>query len=295
MAWCPKCKNEYREGIKVCADCGCDLVDSLEGSATEPILVGPEEYMQEVVSYLEYNGFEDVTLQYVEDQDVYAVYIREEDREQITKLVQVYIRQKNEAEQERMQKEAAAQQMQQADDNGISRADAEKAAQAKAMAAKAEVQKYMNYRNSSDRAEDNRSAAWSLLLVGGVGFVFLVLSLAGIIKTNFNPIVYIVMGFIFLLFIVMGFVSMKSAKGYKQVAASEKQLKKELKTWCEENLTAEMIDSRLKIAGMTEEVKFFHRSALIKAVINGNKPGLDQAFLEHYIDEVLYDVIYSEE
>ena len=30
MPWCPKCKNEYYEGIKVCADCGCELVDSLK-------------------------------------------------------------------------------------------------------------------------------------------------------------------------------------------------------------------------------------------------------------------------
>ena len=30
MAWCPKCKCEYVDGIKVCADCGCDLVESLE-------------------------------------------------------------------------------------------------------------------------------------------------------------------------------------------------------------------------------------------------------------------------
>lgn len=30
MPWCPKCKNEYYEGIKACADCGSELVDSLE-------------------------------------------------------------------------------------------------------------------------------------------------------------------------------------------------------------------------------------------------------------------------
>ena len=27
MPWCPKCKNEYREGITVCADCGTPLVN----------------------------------------------------------------------------------------------------------------------------------------------------------------------------------------------------------------------------------------------------------------------------
>lgn len=30
MPWCPKCKNEYYEGIRVCADCGTELVDSLD-------------------------------------------------------------------------------------------------------------------------------------------------------------------------------------------------------------------------------------------------------------------------
>ena len=30
MPWCPNCKYEYKEGIKVCADCGAELVESLE-------------------------------------------------------------------------------------------------------------------------------------------------------------------------------------------------------------------------------------------------------------------------
>jgi len=31
--FCPKCATEYREGFKVCADCGIDLVDVLPQEA----------------------------------------------------------------------------------------------------------------------------------------------------------------------------------------------------------------------------------------------------------------------
>ena len=30
MPWCPVCKNEYREGIKLCAECKVELVERLE-------------------------------------------------------------------------------------------------------------------------------------------------------------------------------------------------------------------------------------------------------------------------
>ncbi len=37
MAWCPVCKCEYKDGIKKCADCNVDLVDSLEALEEESI------------------------------------------------------------------------------------------------------------------------------------------------------------------------------------------------------------------------------------------------------------------
>lgn len=35
MMWCPKCKSEYREGYKVCRDCGSELVEKLEYDCTK--------------------------------------------------------------------------------------------------------------------------------------------------------------------------------------------------------------------------------------------------------------------
>lgn len=38
MPWCPKCKSEYREGIKECADCKIPLMDELPPDSENPYL-----------------------------------------------------------------------------------------------------------------------------------------------------------------------------------------------------------------------------------------------------------------
>lgn len=56
--WCPKCKNEYVVGITTCADCGVELVDSLEAyeemlaakQAMAEALVDEDEVFDEDVS-----------------------------------------------------------------------------------------------------------------------------------------------------------------------------------------------------------------------------------------------------
>ena len=55
MAWCPKCKEEYREGIQVCADCGIDLVESLTEQEQEAAVDSEEEKQEEIDSDEEYD------------------------------------------------------------------------------------------------------------------------------------------------------------------------------------------------------------------------------------------------
>ena len=59
--WCPKCRNEYINGVTTCVDCGCDLVDELpeEIDENEPVAIGSlakEETAAKLVSYLNRAG-----------------------------------------------------------------------------------------------------------------------------------------------------------------------------------------------------------------------------------------------
>ena len=52
MAWCPKCKNEYREGITVCPDCGETLVSEEELTDWTSVLFGEQDEMEYLIVFL---------------------------------------------------------------------------------------------------------------------------------------------------------------------------------------------------------------------------------------------------
>ncbi len=49
MPWCPKCKNEYKEGIETCSDCGCELVEAepLEEATLSDVEAALQEMSEE--------------------------------------------------------------------------------------------------------------------------------------------------------------------------------------------------------------------------------------------------------
>ena len=144
MAWCPNCKCEYVEGIKVCADCGCELVEEL-----------PDEKRQAVLPELQ-------------------EYFPEEDGES--------------ADREDMAEDW------QEEDESVSEPESS----------------YRHfYVNNEEKAEDNKTSAYTLLTVGSLGFLVIILIFFDVIHiymslTN-KYIVTGVMGVLFLLFIIMYF------------------------------------------------------------------------------------------
>ena len=153
------------------------------------------------------------------------------------------------------------------------------------------------YRDSSERASENRSSAWILLVMGGLGLLGSGLGIVGLLPVHFsNPyLIYGVMTAVFLLFIVAGIVSMKNAIIFERKAESENSLKDTLLEWCRASLHKDELDQQIgaeEIAG--DEILYLKRFESLKIKLNHQFVNLDQGFLEKLIEDCVYDMVFEE-
>ena len=106
MPWCPKCRNEYREGFTVCADCGVELVDRLDEAKadTVKIISGPTEEMNRVYEFLQDNKIKGV---YLEESEEGITLIQGEKKylKEITFAIKTYFDKRREEMDEYVQKQ----------------------------------------------------------------------------------------------------------------------------------------------------------------------------------------------
>lgn len=158
---------------------------------------------------------------------------------------------------------------------------------------------YHPYQNSAAKAEDNKSSAYILLFMGIAGFLCIFLVFIGVIPLYQNEsttkyLVCGVMGAMFVLFIVFGVVSMRNSRILLVKAKSEDSLLSELTKWCENNLSSGLVDEGLVEDETGDEQKYFLRTDKMKTIINNKFMNLDQAFLEHFVDEY-YQRLFEDE
>ncbi len=92
MAWCEKCKMEYREGITVCADCGAQLVEELS-KEVELIPLGSmekEEVATRLLDFLDYSNVKTAIKEFNEEENVWTVSVAKEEEKQTKKLFQAF-------------------------------------------------------------------------------------------------------------------------------------------------------------------------------------------------------------
>ena len=138
MPWCPKCKSEYREGFTVCADCGSELVDEEKFAQMEM-----EERL--AAERARMRSFEEMAFPEPEEENA-EEEIREEQG----------LSEPGEASQE------------------LASTEPEELREPETAAPKAAAQKSYSsalYQDSTERANENRSSGWILLVMGTAGIV----------------------------------------------------------------------------------------------------------------------------
>lgn len=284
MPWCPVCKNEYREGYTHCNDCDVDLVDSLE-EGPRALISGGEYDMNQMAELLQSKDVE-CFVRPGQRKDEFELYVTEEHAERATAYLQSYVQ----AMMQQQEKERRAAM-------GMD-VDAEDGADAKTQEEQQAPEQAVLYEDKNNKAEDAKSSAIALILVGGLGLVFIVLLVLDYLPIHLfglgKYLVSAIMAAMFLVFIAMGFSSIKTYKKYLGIAEEEQKNIEQIMDLLAQHMSREVIDA--KLAGEPEEMPqiYYSRLALIKEFLEVHYGGLEPALLEKLADD-WYEELYSKD
>lgn len=266
MAWCPNCKNEYREGILVCSDCGAALVEELpEGDDNKVIMLARKEEAENYYDLLKKFEIERAMLEYNEESELYHVSVPESQVEKAKKLAMIQkINLKMEDNQEVTEEPGQP--------------------------------KQHVYIHHSERHQELLSSAYSLLIVGVSGLVVVLLSALDIIKLPFpsttNYMMEITMGLLCIFFLIAGLHSLKSARLVEKLAKEEDKLTSEITQWFKKSFDTFVIDTDIDET-LSEEIKYFKRCEAMKQIIKHSYGELEEGYLDRLIEE-LYQYLYED-
>ncbi len=153
------------------------------------------------------------------------------------------------------------------------------------------------FRKASERAEDLRSSAYTLLIVGVFGIIAVILLYIGAIPVNFSGAGKIIttgtMAVLFLVFLIIGINSYRKVKPLTEEAVREEKKIEEIRKFFFESYTAESLD-REALGDARDDVNtYFLRNSFIKSTLNNRFMDLEPSFLEYMADN-LYSEMFDE-
>ena len=269
---CPKCGTEYRDGFTECSYCHIPLVESLgEGVDPEELLKrseGKEEMTLEAATPEEFMRI--AREKGLSDRDI-AMALNELAREQAPA---VSVDEDSEEPQDSVEYSNAS-------------TDEEEAAVS-----------IKPYRKAADRAEDMRSSAYTLMIVGALGIIAVILLYIGALPITLSgPGRYVTTGTmaaIFVLFLIIGIKSYTKLRALNEEAQREEKKIEEIRKFFFDSYDAEKLDEEALGDDETNAGEYFLRSSFMKHTLNERFMDLDPSFLEYIVDN-LYSEMYDED
>lgn len=293
MAWCPKCKNEYIEGILVCPDCEVDLVEELPKDSDEempvPVILcraTTEEVAAKFVMYLQYNGLqtagmipaEDLDCQYEDGFCVVVADFEENSAKEILKgFDKVEELSQSDLTEMMPEFEKELEDLQEEEANIM----------------------LSELRNESSTVYVKKKDKYTDLKFSGISFIVFALIGLGILFANymgyfniFNTFSSFIMLAVFIIFFFIGIASLSKANKMVAMVSQEEEVNDDILTWIEENITDEWI-ATLMNEEETEENNYFlvHKTMCDK--VEQQYPLINKDYIDQLMDERYND--YCEE
>lgn len=293
--WCPKCKNEYREGITVCMDCKVDLVESLDETEEDTELLhsfAEEDDAKKLVSYLEYSG---ISSHYepMKEENLFGVFLEKKKMKQAKKAFAAFLTVETQKRLEGMMDSDSVAAAVGDESSTVKSASEEEKDEGQAEEDQEEIKEELrlalssasqgSYVSKAEKSADYRSSAITFLFFGVVGLIVMGLHWAGVFQ-YFSTLSSIVITVLFVGFLYVGIDSFSRAKKAKAESEEEERFTAQLKEWLEQNLTYNTLLAADQ-ADLSKEANFLNEMNEMKKIIQKNFGELDPAFLEHFTEE----------
>lgn len=283
MGWCPKCRNEYVEGIVVCPDCEVDLVDELpeEVDENKPFVlchVTEEQIGAKFIMYLQYSGLKTAGLMPVpedaeEHEDGFYVVIAPFEQQAAEKAFEGFdsVEEMSQMDLSELMPELEK------DLADLQNEEANK------MLSELRTESSTVYVKKKDKYTD--------LKFSGISFIVFAILGAGLLAANymeyisiFNSFSSFIMALVFIVFLGVGITSLLRAKKMKALVSQEEKVSDDVLIWIEENLTDEWIDTLVDKEQSDENNYFKAHEAMCQRVAE-EFPLFNSDYIDQLMDE----------
>lgn len=297
MPWCPKCKNEYRAGVTVCADCNVELVDELASDPKENcdvlVVLEKEEDAKKLIAYLEYSSIT-AFCEYSAEAGGFAVYVAKKAYKQAKKAFAAFYTVETISAMQQEQEAAASGEAQESNsveahsDTSVNEAtedaddDDEDEYEEKPLSGNTG-----SYVTKAEKSADYRSSGFTFTFFGIAGLIVMVLHWLRVFQ-YFTTMSAVIMTIMFVAFIFIGIDSFRRAKKAAAESTDEEDFTKQLTAWLDENVTHEDLTAA-HVADASMEINFLNELNQLKEIITKQFGALDNSFLDRFAEEYYND------
>lgn len=281
--WCPKCRDEFVEGITVCPDCEVDLVDELpeEVDENKPFIlchVTDEQIGSKFIMYLEYCGLQTAGLMAVQEgdeeyEDGFYVVIAPFEQQSAEKAFEGF------DSVEEFSQMDLTELMPELEKDLADLQDEE----ANKMLSDLRTESSTVYVKKKDKYTDLKFSGISFIVFAALGAVLLGANYLEYINI-FNTFSSFIMAIVFVVFLGVGIASLLRANKMKGMVSQEEKASDDLLIWIEENITDEWMDTLVDKEQSDENNYFKVHGAMCQRVADEFP-----LFNSNYIDQLMDD------